>query len=169
MKKTVLVFGVLSGLVSAALMFATVPFLEKIGFDKGLFVGYTAIVLSLLFVYFGVRSYRDHQLGGRITFGRGFGVGILITLISCVFYVAAWQVVKANFMPDFADQYTARVMEDARKAGASEAELTRKAAEMAEMKKMMDDPIIGIAMVFIEPLPVGVLVTLISAAVLRKK
>ena len=169
MKKTVLTFGVLSGVVSAAMMIATVPFLEKIGFDKGLFVGYTAIVLSLLFVYFGVRSYRDNQLGGRITFGRGFGVGILITLISCVFYVAAWQVVSKNFMPDFADQYTAQVMEEARKSGASEAALTAKAAEMADMKKMMNHPVIGPLMVFIEPFPVGVLMTLISAAVLRKK
>jgi hypothetical protein len=105
MKKTVLVFGVLSGLVSTALMFATLPFLEKIGFEKGLIVGYTGIVLSLLFVYFGVRSYRDNKLGGKITFGRGFGVGILITLISCVFYVVSWQILSRNFMPDFADQY----------------------------------------------------------------
>ncbi len=169
MKKTVLTFGVLSGLLSAALMFATVPFLEKIGFDKGPFVGYTAIVLSLLFVYFGVRSYRDNQQGGKITFGRGFGVGILITLISCVFYVAAWEVVATNFMPDFADQYAARVMEDARKSGASEATLVQTAAQMADMKKMMNHPIFGPAMVFIEPFPVGLLVTLISAAVLKKK
>jgi len=169
MKKIVLVFGVLSGLTSAALMFATMPFLEQIGFDKGLIVGYTGIVLSLLFVYFGVRSYRDNQQGGKITFGRGFGVGILITLISCIFYVAAWEVVSKNFMPDFANQYTAQVMAEARKAGASEAELAQKAVEMEDMKKMMEHPIIGKAMVFIEPFPVGLLVTLISAGVLRKK
>ncbi len=169
MKKTVLVFGVLSGLTSAALMFATMPFLEQIGFDKGLIVGYTGIVLSLLFVYFGVRSYRDNQQGGKITFGRGFGVGILITLISCIFYVAAWEVVSKNFMPDFANQYTAQVMAEARKAGASEAELAQKAVEMEDMKKMMEHPIIGKAMVFIEPFPVGLLMTLISAAVLKKK
>jgi len=169
MKKTVLVFGVLSGLVSAALMFATLPFLEKIGYDKGLIVGYTGIVLSLLFVYFGVRSYRDNKLAGKIAFGRAFGVGLLITLISCVFYVVSWQILSRNFMPDFADQYGARVIADARKAGASEAALAKTTAEMADMKKMMNDPIIGSAMVFIEPFPVGLLVTLISAAVLRKK
>jgi len=169
MKKIVLTFGVLSGLVSTALMWATLPFLEKIGFDKGLIVGYTGIVLSLLFVYFGVRSYRDNKLGGRIAFGRAFGVGLLITLISCVFYVISWQVLSRNFMPDFADQYGARVIADARKAGASEADLAKTTAEMADMKKMMNDPILGSAMVFIEPFPVGLLVTLISAGVLRKK
>jgi hypothetical protein len=169
MKKIVLTFGVLSGLVSTALMWATLPFLEKIGYDKGLIVGYTGIVLSLLFVYFGVRSYRDNKLGGKIAFGRAFGVGLLITLISCVFYVASWEILSRNFMPDFADQYAARVMNDARKAGASDAMLTQKAAEMADMKKMMNDPIVGPAMIFIEPFPVGVLMTLISAGVLRKK
>jgi hypothetical protein len=169
MKKIVLTFGVLSGLVSAALMFATLPFLEKIGFDKGLIVGYTGIVLSLLFVYFGVRSYRDNKLGGKIAFGRAFGVGLLITLISCVFYVISWQVLSRNFMPDFADQYGARAIEDARKAGATEEKLAATRAEMADMKKMMNDPILGSAMVFIEPFPVGLLITLISAAVLKKK
>ena len=169
MKKTVLTFGVLSGLVSAALMFATLPFLEKIGFDQGFIVGYPGIVLSLLFVYFGVRSYRDNKLGGKIAFGRAFGVGLLITLISCVFYVVSWEVLSRNFMPDFADQYAARVIGDARKAGASDAALAKTAADMADMKKMMNHPIYGPAMVFIEPFPVGLLVTLISAGVLRKK
>jgi Zn-dependent protease with chaperone function len=169
MKKTVLVFGVLSGLVSTALMFATLPFLEKIGFDKGLIVGYTGIVLSLLFVYFGVRSYRDNKLGGKIAFGRAFGVGLLITLISCVFYVVSWQILSRNFMPDFADQYGARVIADARKAGADEASIAKTTKEMDDMKKMMNDPIVGSAMVFIEPFPVGLLVTLISAGVLRKR
>ena len=58
MKKTVLTFGVLSGVVSALMMLVTVLFIDRIGFDKGVIVGYTAIVMSLLFVYFGVRSYR---------------------------------------------------------------------------------------------------------------
>ena len=169
MKRTVLTFGVLSGLVSAALMFATLPFLEKIGFDKGLIVGYTGIVLSLLFVYFGVRSYRDNKLGGRIAFARAFGVGLLITLISCVFYVASWEVLSRNFMPDFADQYAARVIDDARRSGASEAALAAPASQLADMKRMMDHPIIGPAMVFIEPFPVGLVVTLISAVVLSRK
>ncbi len=69
MKKVVLTFGVLSGVLSAAMMAATVPFIEAIGFDRGVVVGYTAIVTSLLFVYFGIRSYRDNVLGGHISFG----------------------------------------------------------------------------------------------------
>ena len=169
MKKTVLTFGLLSGIVSALMMFATVLFIDRIGFDKGVVVGYTAIVLSLLFVYFGVRSYRDNQLGGKITFGRAFGVGMLITLISCVVYVVAWEIEYVNFFPDFADKYAAYAMEQARASGANEATMAAKAAEMADMKKVMDSPVMRPLFVFIEPFPVGVLVTLISAAVLKKK
>lgn len=169
MKKTVLTFGVLSGVTSALMMFVTAFFVEDIGFDKGVFVGYTAIVLSLLFVYFGVRSYRDNQLGGSITFGRAFGVGILITLISCVFYVAAWQIEYHTVMSDFPEKYAAYAMEKARASGANEAALAATASQMADMKRMMDHPIIGPAMVFIEPFPVGLVVTLVSAVVLSRK
>lgn len=169
MKKTVLTFGVLSGVVSALMMFVTVLFIDQIGWDKGVFVGYTAITLSLLFVYFGIRSYRDNQLGGRITFGRAVGVGLLITLVSCVFYVIAWEIEYATMFSDFADKYTAFAMDQARAAGATETEMAAKAAEMADMKKIMDSPIKRPLFVMLEPMPVGLLVTLVSAAVLRKK
>ena len=67
MKKVVLTFGLLSGVLSMSMMFGTMTFIDAIGFDRGVFVGYTAIVISFLFVYFGIRSYRDNVLGGKIT------------------------------------------------------------------------------------------------------
>ncbi len=169
MKKTVLTFGLLSGALSALMMASTVPFMHKIGFDKGLIVGYTAMLISFLFVYFGVRSYRDNVAGGQLSFGRGFSVGLLITLISCVCYVVAWEIVYFNFIPDFAEQWGAYAVEQLRAAGATQAALDAKAAEMAEFKKMYDNLLINAAFTFVEPLPVGLLVTLVSAAVLKKK
>ncbi len=169
MKKTVLTFGLLSGLVSATLMFFTVLFIDRIGWDKGVVVGYTGIVLSLLFVFFGVRSYRDNHLGGKITFGKAFGVGMLITLVSCLFYVIAWEIEYATLFSDFTDKYAAFAMEQARAAGADQAAMAAKAAEMDDMRKVMDNPVVRPLFIFIEPFPVGLLVTLISAAVLRKK
>lgn len=169
MKKIVFTFGLLSGVVSVLMMFGTVFFVDRIGFDKGVIVGYTGIVLSLLFVYFGVRSYRDNQLGGKITFGRAFGVGLLITLISCACYVVAWEIEYATVFSDFADKYAAYAMDQARASGAGEAAMAAKATEMADMKRMMDSPVMRPLLVFLEPFPVGLLVTLISAVVLRKK
>ena len=169
MKKIVLTFGLLSGVVSAVIMAATMPFAEAIGFDRMLVVGYTAIVISLLFVYFGVRSYRDNVLGGQISFGKGFQAGILITLISCFFYVSAWLVIYYNFMPDFADKYAAYLVEDQRANGASQAELEKVVEQNEQMKAMLENPLINAAVTFTEPFPVGLLVTLISAALLKKQ
>ena len=88
MKKTVLTFGLISGVLSSLMMVATVPFFHNMSSSKGLVIGYTAIVLSFLLVFFGIRSYRDNVGNGQITFTKAFAVGISITLISCVFYVA---------------------------------------------------------------------------------
>ena len=168
MQKIVLTFGLLSGVVAAVLMAATMPFAERIGFDRMLVVGYTSIVVSMLFVYFGVRSYRDNVLGGTISFGRGFQAGLLITLISSVCYVAAWLVINYTVMPDFADKYAAYLVEDKRASGASQAEIDGIAKQAEEMKRMLENPLINAAVTFTEPFPVGLLVTLISAAVLKR-
>ncbi len=168
MKKSVLTFGVLSGLLSAGMMAATVPFIDDIG-AKGAIVGYTAMVISFLFVYFGVRSYRDNAAGGQLTFGRGFTVGLLITVISCAFYVAAWEVIYFNFMPDFVDKYAAQAIEHLRATGGTQAAIDAMTQQMADFKRMYANPFYNVAMTFIEPFPVGLLMTLISATVLRKK
>ena len=169
MKNTVLKFGVYSGLVSAALMLATVPFMHQIGFDKGLFVGYTAMLISFLFVYFGVRSYRDTVLGGSMSFATGFNVGILITLISCLFYVGTWLFVYFLLMPDFGAKFGEFLIESALAKGASPAELQATAKQAADYQVLLDNPFTNAAYSFIEPFPVGLLVTMISAAVLRKR
>mgnify|MGYP006269448087 CR=1 FL=1 len=169
MTKTVLRFGVYSGLTSAALMFATLPFLDAIGFDRGAYVGYTGMLIAFLFIYFGVRSYRDTALGGHITFARGFNVGILITLVSCVFYVVAWLAIYYLVMPDFADKIGTYMIESARATGATDMEVQAIVRRAADYKQMMQNPLLNAAVSFTEPFPVGLLVTLVSAAILRKQ
>jgi hypothetical protein len=168
MKKHVLTFGIISGAVSSALMLATVPFMHRIGFDKGLIVGYTAIVASFLPVFFGIRSYRE-QSGGTLTFARGFTVGLLITLISCACYVATWQVVYFKLKPDFWLEYTAFAVEQKRASGASAADVEKTRQELTAFKTEYDKPLVNAAYTFLEPFPVGLLVTIISAGVLRRK
>jgi hypothetical protein len=169
MKKTVLTFGLISGAVAAVLMFSTMLFADRIGFDRGLIVGYTTIVVSLLLVPFGIRSYRENVGGGNITFGRAFAVGILITVISCICYVIAWEILYFKFLPDFAEKYSAYMVEKARASGASQQMIEATRQQMKNMKAMLDNPLINAAMAFIEPLPVGLIITVVSAAILRKK
>ena len=168
MKRIVVTFGLISGVMSSLMMLLTVPFMDRIGFEYGHVFGYTAIVLSFLLVFFGIRSYRE-QAGGALTFGRGFQVGILITLISCAFYVLTWQLVYFKLAPGFADKYKAYAIEQKRAAGASEQEIREIERQIESFKVYYDNPLFNAAITFIEPFPVGLLVTLISAGVLRRK
>lgn len=169
MKRTVLIFGVISGVISSAMMFLTLPLMHNgaVNFSNGLVIGYTSIFLSLLLVFFGIRSYRE-QHGGTITFGKAFAVGLGITVISCLFYVASWEVIYFTIMPDFADKWTASEIEHLHEKGASDAVIAAKRKEMADMKATLDNPLMNAAMTFIEPFPVGLVMTLVSAGILRR-
>jgi hypothetical protein len=169
MRKTVLTFGLISGVVSSLMMLGTLPFIHRIGFDKGVIVGYTGIVLSFLLVFFGIRSYRENVGNGSITFGRAFSVGILITLISCVFYVVTWEIIYFKLMPGFAAEFTNYAVEQVRASGGSQQMIDAKIQEMKNLIVMLNNPLINAAMTFTEPFPVGLIVTLISAAILRKR
>ena len=170
MKRVVLIFGLISGALMALFMFATMPFIDKIGMDKGYFVGYTGMLLAFLLVFFGIRSYRENVGGGTITFGRAFAVGILIAVISSICYVIAWEILYHTLMPDFMDKYAAHVIEKARAAGASAQEIQAKQQEMQQFKQLYNNNLfVNVAMTLLEPLPVGLIVTLISALILRRK
>ena len=169
MKKTVLTFGLISGAVSTSMMLITVPFVDAIGWKKGEILGYTGIVLSALLVFFGVRSYRENAAGGRLTFGRGFAVGILITLISSACYVGTWEIVYFKFMPGFAEKYAAHMVERAKASGASPQKMDETERKAKQFTQMYHNPAINVAMTFMEVFPIGLMVTLVSAGILRKK
>jgi hypothetical protein len=169
MRKTVLTFGLISGAIISAMMLVTVPFGEQIGFDTGAIIGYTSMVVAFLLIYFGIRSYRDSVAGGTIRFGRAFAIGALITAVAAVCYVATWQVVYYNFAPDFLEKYGEYAIEKERAAGASDAALAAKRAEMAQFAEAYQNPLVNIAYTFLEPLPVGLIITLVSAGVLSRR
>jgi len=169
MKKTVLTFGLISGALSAAMMLITIPFVDKVGWEKGEILGYTTIVLSALLVFFGVRWYRENVAGGRLTFGRGFTVGILITLISSACYVGTWEIVYYNLMPDFSEKYAAHMVDRAKASGATQQKLEETQRQAEQFKQMYANPAINVAMTFLEVFPIGLVVTLVSAGILRKK
>ena len=169
MKKIVLTFGLIGGVMISALMLATVPFAKQIGFDKAQYVGYTIMVLSFLMVFFGIRSYRENVGNGYITFGRAFAVGALITLITSVFYVLAWEVVYFKLMPNFLNDYASYLVEKMRAAGETQQAIDAKLQEMRDFKQIYDNPLLNPLITLIEPVPVGLLVTFISALLLRRK
>jgi hypothetical protein len=170
-RNIVLRFGLTSGVILMVLSAVMLPLCMKgiIDFDHSEILGYTAMVLSFLLVFFGIRSYRDTVAGGAIGFGKAFQVGILITLITCAMYVLAWEIAYFNFFPDFLTQYSAHVLAKMHAKGAREADIRETTAQMAEMAKHYNNLFYNCAVTFLEVFPVGLIVTLISAAILRRK
>lgn len=169
MRKIVLTFGLIAGGILSLMMLLTMPFMEQIGFEKGEVIGYTTMVLAFLMTFFGVKSYRDNVAGGTVTFGRAFLVGLLITAIASVCYVATWQMVYYKLAPDFGEKYTTYAVNKTRKSGATDAQIAATKKEMTEFMDMYKNPLINVAITFIEPLPVGIVITLVTAGVLSRK
>ncbi len=170
MKKIVLTFGLISGAIMSGLMTAVIVFAHQTDPSHGMAIGYTIMVLSFLLVFFGIRSYRENVGNGYISFGRALGVGFLIMLISCVCYVATWEVVYHKFMPDFGEKYLAKSIERVRASGKSPQEIENEVENMTSMMQLYNNNILfNIAFTLLEPLPPGLVMTLLSALILRKR
>ena len=165
MKRTVLKFGLISGAISSVLMLASANFIRSGNYQRAEIFGYTSMVLAMLVIFFGVRSYRENAGGGRMTFGRGLAVGVLITLVTAVCYVATWEILYWGIMPDLGEKMAFCMAEKAKADGASQAELDK----LASFAAMYANPLVNVAFTFLEPLPIGVVVSLLSALILRKK
>jgi Protein of unknown function (DUF4199) len=166
MKKTVLVFGLLSGLVISGMMLALLPLQDRI---HSVLLGYASMLAAFLLIWFGIRLYRDNVAGGSVRFGRAFAVGALIALVSSLCYTATWEVYYFGVGTDFVAKYQAHQMAEAREKGATQAELDAKAAELKKFAEMYENPLINAGMTLMEPLPLGLLVALVSAGFLSRR
>jgi hypothetical protein len=171
MKKYVLRYGLLSALALAILGAATVPFEHRHHTSSGvaMAVGYTVMVLSFLIVFVGVKHYRDTERGGFIGFGRAFAAGALMMLITCVFYVAMWEVLVATVEKNFAHDYAASMVKHAQSSGLQGAALDAKIAEAHNFEVMYANPLYRMSMTLLEPLPVGLVMVLVTAGILRRR
>ena len=170
MRKIVIKYGLISGAISAGLMTATMLLMSNImDSDRGYIIGYACMLLAFLVIYFGMASYRDNVGGGQIKYGRALAIGLLITAISSVCYVIAWMILYKTMMPDFMDKYAAHAVERLKNSGASQAEIDKQVTMMNQYKEMYKNPVMVFFLTFIEPLPVGVIVSVISAFIVRMK
>lgn len=171
MKKIVITYGLMAGVIVGGLMLAGLPLWKSgaINFDNGELVGYTTMVIALSMIFFGIKSFRDNHAGGTITFWNGCKIGLLITLIAGIMYALAWEISFANM----GDQFTAKMTEhhfaEMEAGGASEAELQKAREEWAAFSELYKNPLIRFPITILEILPVGIIITLLSAGLLRKK
>lgn len=169
MKKIVLTFGLIMGAILSAMMVLNHTMMDEIGFDKAEIIGYTTMILASMMVFFGIRSYRDNVAHGSISFGKALQVGLLIVLVANVCYVGTWQVIFYNFEPDFMEKYAAYAIDKARASGATAQEIAKETKEMNDMVTSFKNPIVNVAYSFLELLPVGLVASLLAAAVFSRK
>lgn len=170
MKKTVLTFGLISGGILTAMMVIPPLISKDIAWSgAGEIIGYATMVLAGIMVFMGVKSYRDNYNESVITFGKAFKVALLITLVSTIIYVLVWQILSETIYSDFMERYSAAMVKKAQESGLTPEQLAAKKAEMEQMAEMYKNPLFRIAITFIEPLPVGILMSLVAAFVFKKK
>jgi hypothetical protein len=171
MKKTVLICGIIAGLISTSL-FIGLMILGKAGDDQfkhGMIYGYTLMILAFSFIFVGTKNTRDKYNGGAISFGKAFRVGFYITLIASTIYVIVWLINYYVFIPDFAEKYGAHVLEGLRASGASQEEIARQTAANSRFSEMIKNPLFNALITYSEIVPVGLIVSLISAWTLKRK
>ena len=175
MKKVVLTFGLIGGLIIAILVWVITGIGcdgDLLNLDYAMFVGYASMLIALTMVFFGIKSYRDNYAGGRITFWKGVQIGLLIALIGGVMYWAG-AVSYAAAHPGFVDRFTAKFTDHTvgklRASGATQAEIDQTLEDMRSMQGMLENPVMFFLICLMEFMPVGIIVTLISAALLRKR
>lgn len=173
MKKNIIVYGLISGIVVATLMLLMTNYVShcngNVDYGVSMLIGYASMLLAFSLVFVGIRNYRNKYNGGVISFGKAFKIGLLIVLIASTIYVIAWLIDYFFFNSDFIEKYSAHMLEELKASGASQAEIDKETKEMANFASMYKNPLFNAMMTYIEILPVGIIVTLISALILKRK
>lgn len=170
MKNVVLKYGTISGLIGAALMFTTVLIQKKYGFaSNSELLGYLGIALSFIPMFLGVRKFRETEGGGSITFWKALSIGVVIMVVSGIFYALSWLIIYYKVTPDFPEKYAAFAIEQMKTTGKDLKDTVLVKQQMAQYREMARNPFVLGALTFTEPLPLGLIMSLICAAILRKK
>jgi len=127
------------------------------------------LIVAFSFIFIGIKNFRDKYNNGTISFGKAFKIGLLITLVASTIYVGTWLVDYYLFKPGFIDKYTTCVLKKAETDGASQVELDKKAAEMANFKEMYKNPVFVVLISYAEVFPIGLIISVISALLLKRK
>jgi hypothetical protein len=165
-----LVYGGLAGIIAIVLIILSMT-LDLPSHAHSMWFGYLLMIAALSLIFVGVKRYRDVECGGIVRFGRAFGIGVAIAAVSALVYAAGFElflaVTGSNFMDQYMADYSATTIAGMRADGASQTAIAATMRELDGMAQMMRNPLYRVPMVFIEIFPVGLLVALVSALILR--
>lgn len=170
MKKTILKYGIIAGLITTVMMIiSTVVHHQNPDFKGSEIIGFTGMFIAFIFIFIGIKSFRNRQNNGVISFGTAFKIGLLISLIASTMYVLTWMIECHFFFPDFMEKFAAHAIEEAQKSGLNASEIAATKEEMNKYIEWYKNPILLMALTYMEILPIGLVITLLSALILKKK
>ncbi|NBP69571.1 MAG: DUF4199 domain-containing protein [Cytophagia bacterium] len=171
MKKIILINGLIAGaLVSLMLVITQYIFRSNnTTLDYGMLIGFSTMIIALSLIFVAIKTYRDRHQNGAITFGKAFQIGILIAVMASFMYATTWEIYFNTAGADFVEWYTKAQMDKLAQEGASEAAIAEMKTSLDNMATMYKNPIMRFSMTLMEIFPVGLIITLISAGLLRKK
>lgn len=173
MKKNTIIYGLIAGIVVSILMLFSVNSIShregNFDYNRSLLIGYASMLIAFSLVFVGIRNYRDKYNEGVISFGKAFKIGAMIVLIASTIYVVAWLIDYFFFIPDFVEKYSAHMLEKLKASGASQIVIDKQTKEMVNFGRMYKNPFYNAMMTYVEILPVGLVVTLVSSFILKRK
>lgn len=170
MKRNVWIFGLILGtILTGNALYMMNKVCNNPSFEGNDVVGYAAMIVVFSLTFFGIRNYRDKQLNGTISFARAFRVGGLIALVGSTMYVVVGLFYIFVVQPDFLDKYGIHMIKMAEKHGATAEELAAKTIEVEQFKDMYKNPLFAILISYMEVLPVGLAVALVSSLILKRR
>jgi hypothetical protein len=175
MKRNSLVFGAIAGLIISTFMGISMAVMscgsgDSDGGVGSMILGFSAMAVAFSFIFVGIKNFRDKKNGGTITFGKAFLLGLMISLIASTLYVMTWAVEFHFFMPDFIDKYTAMQVKQLQEGGMKGMALDEAIKDVETQSYNYKHNLFFFAMfTYMEILPVGILITLISALILKRK
>ncbi|MES2266023.1 MAG: DUF4199 domain-containing protein [Bacteroidota bacterium] len=170
MKNIVIKYGLISGLIASVWMAVTMGLCHNSGsYEGNMLLGFSSMIIAFSLMFPAVKSYRDKYNGGVISFGKAFQIAFLIALIGSSMYVVTWVVDYYFFMPDFMEKLSAQMINKAQQSGKSAAEIAGKIEQVNSMKNVYSSIFGVIFYTYMEILPVGIIVALITALILKRK
>jgi len=170
MKKISITYGIISGIiVSLWLVVSAMVGKNDFMIKYGMIVGFTSMIIAFAFIFVAISKYRDNYLDGQISFAQALKIGMLLTLVASTIYVITWMIEFHFFIPDFMDKMTSAQIQNWKAEGMPEAELQENILDIEKWKALYKSPVMVALLTYTEILPLGFVISLLAAFILRKK
>lgn len=169
MRKIILTYGLIAGLITMCFMIASTLVWKINGNENGsMIIGFTGMFIAFIFIFVGIKNYRDKYNGGKVTFWDGFKIGFFIALIASCVYTLVWMLEFHFLMPDFMEKFAAKAISDIKASGLSATEMQSKIAKMEEMRENYKNPFFRMLYTLSEILPLGIIMALLAALIMKR-